>query len=165
MRITLSAALCAVLLSAAPIAGQVVIDRVVSRVNGEVITQSDIRQARLLKLFPHLGADSTDDAIRRALENRALLLAEARRGTVTDPSADRRAAWRRAWQTSLGSGVDLAPLLQRAGMTESGLDDWCRNDLRIEDFLAERFRAVPESDRARQTEAWITMLRARAGLK
>jgi hypothetical protein len=50
-------------------------------------------------------------------------------------------------------------------MTETGLDDWCRNELRIDDFLAERFKAVPEADRARQTDAWITMLRTRAGLK
>lgn len=163
MTITLAAALCSTLLWFAPM--QVVIDKVVSRVNGEVITQSDIRQARLLKLFPHLGADSPDDAIRRALENRALVLAEARRVTTPDPSADRRAAWRRTWQASLGSGVDLSSLLQRAGMTETGLDDWCRNELRIDDFLAERFKAVPEADRARQTDAWITMLRTRAGLK
>jgi hypothetical protein len=143
---------------------QVVIDRVVSRVNGEIITQSDIRQARLLKLFPNLDAASPDDAIRRALENRALLLAEARRATTPDPSADRRAAWRRTWEASVGGG-DLTNLLQRAGMTDTSLDDWCRNDLRIEDFLAERFKSVPEAERPREVDSWIAMLRVRAGLK
>jgi hypothetical protein len=171
---TLTAALGVVLVAAAPAASsfakasegqQVVIDKVVSRVNGEVITQSDIRQARLLRLFPRLDAGSPDEAIRRALENRALVLAEVRRATMPDPAPDRRAAWRRSWETSLGSGVDLPPLLQRAGMTDTALDDWCRNDLRIEDFLAERFKAVPEAERAHAADVWVNDLRRRAGLK
>jgi len=170
---TLTAALCMSLVAAASAAPsfaraaegkQVVIDRVVSRVNGEIITQSDIRQARLLHLFPRLDAGSADDAVRRALENRALVLAEVRRATTPDPSADRRAAWRRTWESSLGS-AEVLPLLQRAGMTETALEDWCRNDLRIDDFLAERFRSVPEGERPRETDAWIAVLRQRAGLK
>ena len=178
---TLTAALCTSLLAAAPVGPplssggkpsfakapdgkQVVIDRVVSRVNGEIITQSDIRQARLLRLFPRLDAASDDDAIRRALENRALVLAEVRRATTPDPSADRRAAWRRTWESSLG-GTDVLPLLQRAGMTETALEDWCRNDLRIDDFLADRFKSVPEGERAREVDAWVAVLRHRAGLK
>ena len=145
-------------------AKQVVIDRVVSRVNGEIITQSDIRQARLLRLFPRLDAASDDDAIRRALENRALVLAEVRRATTPDPSADRRAVWRRTWEGTLGS-AEVLPLLQRAGMTETALEDWCRNDLRIDDFLGERFKSVPAGERSREVDSWIAILRTRAGLK
>jgi hypothetical protein len=148
----------------APEGKQVVIDSVVSRVNGEIITQSDIRQARMLRLFPRLDAGSADDAFRRALENRALVLAEVRRATTPDPSADRRAVWRRTWEASLGS-AEVLPLLQRAGMTETALEDWCRNDLRIDDFLADRFRSVPEGERPREMDAWIAVLRQRAGLK
>jgi hypothetical protein len=58
-------------------AGAQEIDRLLVRVNGAVLMQSDIRQARALKLVPDTGSD---EATQRALENRLLMLGEVSRG-------------------------------------------------------------------------------------
>jgi hypothetical protein len=164
-RLTVALALVAVSLAAA--AWQVTVDRVLRRINGEIITLSDVRQARTLKLYGSaLGSgDASDAAILRELENRVLVLAEVARAALPDPTGAERAARRAAWERSLGAGADAAALLERHGLTSAGLDDWCRNDLRIDRYLTERFKAVAEPDRARAIGQWIDGLRARAGLK
>ncbi len=150
----------------APLAAQTTIDRVLVRVHGEIITQSDVRQARLLKLFgPRPDADTTDAALQRELENRRLLLAEVARLPLAEPPAEARAARRQALVAALGPGADLPQLLERAGMTDSGLDEWCRNDLRIEALLDDRFKNIPPASRPAAVAAWVDELRRRAGLR
>jgi hypothetical protein len=148
------------------VGAQVTIDRVLSRVSGEIITQSDVRQARLLKLFGARGDDQASDAaIQRELENRRLILIEVARAALPEPTAERRAARRREWQASLGGSADVPKLLERTGMSDTAMDDWCRNDLRIDAFLAERFKSVPAPDRPREISVWVDELRRRAGLR
>src|SRR5690606_16574793 len=53
-------------------AGQIELDRIVSRVGGRIITQSDVRQARALRLVDDV---SSDELTRRGLETRFLILA------------------------------------------------------------------------------------------
>lgn len=159
-------ALIVLVAAAAPLAGQTTIDRVLVRVHGEIITQSDVRQARLLKLFgARSDAESSDAALQRELENRRLLLAEIARVPLAEPTPEARNARRQALVSTLGPEADLPRLLERAGMTDSGLDEWCRNDLRIEALLAERFRNVPPASRPAAVAAWVEELRRRAGLR
>lgn len=148
----------------APGLAQVVIDKVVGRVGGDIITQSDLRQARMLKLFGPSVAES-DEALLRAIENRRLLLTEASRASLGEPSAERQAAQRRQWAARLGSGADVAKMLERGGMSQSAIDDWCRDDVIIDSYLAERFKSVPEADRAAELDKLVRDLRRRAGLK
>src|SRR5687767_13471010 len=78
-------------------AGQEVIDKVLSRVNGQIVTLSDLRQCRSLKLLT-VDAD-TDDAYQRELENRLLILRELARSKGVDPDKAAIAARRREWET------------------------------------------------------------------
>ena len=90
----------AVLIAVAVIDAQTELDHIVSRVNGRIITQSDVNQARLLRLVPDA---SSDDAVRVALENRLLILGGIARGNALPPAngsgncgtACGMAAWRR----------------------------------------------------------------------
>jgi hypothetical protein len=134
------------------------LDRIVVHVNGAPILLSDIRQARLLKLVP----GESDAAIQRALENRLLMLAEASRGRTPGPGPD-VGVRRRQWETLLGGPV--TERLARAGMSAAALDDWLRNDLRIEAYIEERFGALPAADREQAVQRWIAGLRTRADIR
>jgi hypothetical protein len=74
------------LLARAPLAlpAQVELDRIVSRVDGRIVTQSDIRQARALKL---VDETASDEATQRALETRLLILHELDRAAPLPPSS------------------------------------------------------------------------------
>jgi hypothetical protein len=142
-------------------AQDVELDRVVSRVGGRIITQSDIRQARDLRLVEDT---SSDEAVRVALENRLLLLGEVARGQALPPiTADEITQYRAGWVRSLG-GADVADLMRRTGATESMIDTWHRDDLRIRAVLDRQFAHLPRQDRARATSEWLSRLRQRAGL-
>ncbi|HEY6358779.1 MAG TPA: hypothetical protein VIX35_11075, partial [Vicinamibacterales bacterium] len=55
----------------------VTLDRIVARVNDEIVQSLEVRQARLLKLF---GSDATtDDAVLERIINRQLELSDAAR--------------------------------------------------------------------------------------
>jgi len=137
---------------------QVELDRIVSRVNGRMITESDVRRARALKLVDDTGSDQ---AAQHALEDRFLILAELGRGAAVPPPSDADvAAHRAAWASSLGG--DVASAISRAGMSENDLQAWLRDDLRIRAYLARQFGGLSDADRSRATGEWLARLRQRA---
>lgn len=143
------------------LSAQVEIDRVVSRVDGRIITQSDIRQARTLKL---VDDTATDDATRRALENRLLVLNELRRMAPLPPASDDDVRGRRSeWVSALG-GASTDDLLRQGAMTEPDLDGWMRDDLRIRAYLQRQFGMLAGAERERAIADWLTRLRQRADL-
>ena len=145
------------------LAGQEVIDRVLSRVNGQIVTLSDLRQCRSLKL---LTVDAeTDDAYQRELENRLLILREVARSSGLDPDQTAVAARRRDWEAQHGTGPGVSERLAKAGMSADALDSWLANDLRIKAYLDQRFSATPSQERQTVIRHWIDMLRQRAGLR
>jgi hypothetical protein len=143
---------------------QTVLDKVLSNVNGEVITQLDVRQARMLKLQLVTSTAESDADVLRGLENRRLALAEVSHVTLPAPSAGDIAAHRRAWEASVGAGANLPQLLDRAGLSENGLQSWLRDDIRIQLYLAQRFGGVPEGERPAEIARWLATLREHAGL-
>ena len=70
---------------AMPAGAQVIVDRQVSSVYGQVITLSDVWQALELRLVPPEAA--TFDAARRELEMRLLVMREAGRGEPVAPNS------------------------------------------------------------------------------
>jgi len=139
-------------------ASQVELDRILSRVNGRMITESDVRRARALKLVDDTSSDS---AVQRELEDRILILTELGRGAAMPPPSDAEVAARRAaWAASFGG--DVTGAIARAGMSENDLQAWLREDLRIRAYLARQFSGVPDGDRARATGEWLSRLRQRA---
>lgn len=144
---------------AAPQGQPVEIDRTLVRVYGTSIMASDVRQARMLRLFPQAA---TDRAIQTELENRLLLLREAARADLQPPSDDEIARRRAGWEGTWPGGTNLAELRERAGLSRQGLDGWFRDELLVEAYLDQRFGKDPE--RAARVAAWIRDLRHRANL-
>ena len=134
-----AAIVAAVVFVAARADAQTLIDRVVVRINDDIITQSDVSQARLLHLAPPEAV--SDNAIVEALVNRRLMLAEIARGPATEPTTAELAARRQEWQATLGPQANVQELLRRTGMTDALLDGWLRDDVRIQAYLERRFLA------------------------
>ena len=135
-------------------AAQIELDRILSRVGGRIVTQSDVRQARDLRL---VGDTSSDEAVRRALEDRWLILSEISRVAPMDPPSAADLAARRAEWEARGAG-------SRDGMDDAALEEWLRDDLRIRAFLQRQFGSLPEAERGRARDEWLARLRARAEL-
>lgn len=152
------------LLGAAPAPEQTVLDKVLSNVNGDIVTQLDVRQARMLKLRLVTAPADTDADVLRGLENRRLVLAEVNHVALPPPTAPEIAARRREWQASFAPSTDLNTLLDHAGLNEQGLTAWLRDDVRIESYLGQRFGGVPDADRPAEIARWLVTLREHAGL-
>src|SRR3990172_9436071 len=88
----------------AVLSAQRVLDQVIVRFGGEIVTQLDVRQARMLKLIS--GTSDSDQAIVEALVNRRLMLAELRRTGGPEPAAVALEARYREWQGRLGPGAN-----------------------------------------------------------
>lgn len=152
-------------LSGVPVAAsrvQVELDRIVSRVEGRIVTQSDIHQARVLKLVENTSSDA---AALRGLEDRLLILHELNRAApLPPPGASDVDARRGEWAAALGGDGPAARLLQQAGMSAATFDAWLRDDLRIRAYLRRQFGMLGEAERAQGIADWLARLRQRADL-
>jgi hypothetical protein len=145
-----------------PLRAQVELDRIVSRVGDRIVTQSDIRQARLLKL---VDDTASDEATQRALETRLLILHELDRAAPPPPpSAADFDARRAEWSASVGGDGQVPGLLRQGGMNEPDLDSWLREDLRIRAYLRRQFGMLGDVERSRAMSDWLGRLRQRADL-
>lgn len=155
---------CATVLTGAPVAAeaQVVLDRIVSRVDGRIVTQSDVERARRLKL---VDDPSSEESARLGLEDRLLILAEIARLPPLAASEQDLGARQAEWESALGGGQAAAAALADVGMSEGELRAWLRDDVRIRLHLRRQFGQVADADRSRVVADWINRLRQRAGLK
>jgi hypothetical protein len=145
-----------VLVLSASLSAQQELDRVLVRFGNDMVTQLDVRQARMLKLFAGVG--DSEQAYFDALVNRRLMLADLRRASVAEPAPDAVEAKYREWQARVGPGA--TDLLAQAGMTDAELRGWLRDDLRLQTYVSERF-----GGRDAEIDSWLSVLRQRAGLK
>ncbi len=142
---------------------QTELDHVVTRVNSRIITRTDVERARQLQLVDDIASD---DAARRCLEDRVLVLTEIARVAPVAPIGDDELAERRAeWVTRVGGSDRAAELLTDAGMSGPSLQQWFRDDVKIRSYLKRQFGAGAESDRAKAQADWLLRLRLRAGLR
>jgi peptidyl-prolyl cis-trans isomerase SurA len=129
-----------VLLPAAPAAAEL-IDRVVARVNTEVITLSELRQAETLN--EAIGGAPRDrkafeSEILEGLINRELLLQEARRLAFAEATDSEVNAEMTRLVTRLGSEKALANTMARAGINDEELRRMLAERLMAERFLEKR---------------------------
>ncbi len=120
-----------------------IVDRVLAVVDGAIITQSDVIGISRLGLEP--AADRTVAAVRDALIERRLILAEVDRYAPADPApadVDRAVE---AVRSRLG-GAALDDILKETGGSVEQLRRYLRDTLRIESYLQQRFGAMPASD-------------------
>lgn len=144
-RVTAAALTCVTLFAAAaPGRGDDLLDRVLATVEGRVITLSDVRTA---VQFGLVATDSPADVMAASLDrliNRLVILSEVERYAPPepDPAAIREevAAIRARFVSE--EAADAA--LQVAGLDEAALTQWARNDLRIAQYLRERFAGTAE---------------------
>ena len=138
--------------ASAPVHGNV-LDRIVATVNSEVVTQSDVRAARQLKLVA--GADAmSDDQLLDALIERRLTINEVARYTSAAPPAADIDARRKAWEDTLPRGTSAASALAMVGMRDAALTEWFRDDLRLAAYLDQRFTAAAQPTR-QQAQAYF----------
>ena len=162
MRSVLIAAIGLVLAAPPLRAQQVELDRTLERIYDSVVTTSDVRQVRILKLAE--GGADTDAVAQTTIENRLLIMRELARGAVPEPTPERIAEKREAWRKTWPASTDIPALLARAGMSTQALDGWFRDELKIEAFLAVRFPQIADTRRAERIANWINDLRRRANL-
>jgi len=124
-----------------PALGAQVIDRVMARVGGQVITLSDVRAAMALGFVrPSSGADPTADAL-NVLIDRELMLAEATRFAAPEPdpaAVDARIAEVRR---RFASEAEWNAALEVSAMTPERLRDIVRDNLRVEAYVDQLFSA------------------------
>ena len=129
---TLACALCLCVSVASLTGQQLLLDRVLARVEGNAITQTDVRAAVGLGV-----ASGNEDAALQAVIDRYLLLAEVQRFPPPEPAAAAVDAEVAALRARAGSA--LTALMQATGLDEPRLREPARENLRIAGYLAQRF--------------------------
>lgn len=155
-------ALCAfvmMLMMTIGVARAEVVDRVLAVVSGDLILLSDVTAAQAfgLSASPANAPDPTA-AVLAQLIDRALILAEVDRYAPPEPSAaavdERLAAIRARFPTDAAYRAALA----HCGYDEPHLRQTIREDLRMAEYLDQRFKAAPRSE----LDDWVAGLRRRA---
>jgi hypothetical protein len=123
--------------------GQMLLDRALATVEGRVITLSDVRTAARFGLVDAGGADIVAAILERLID-RTLMLAEVERYAPPepDPAAVRERVDR--IRTRFSGEDAFRSALRVAGIDESFVEGWARNDLRIERYVEERFAGAAE---------------------
>jgi peptidyl-prolyl cis-trans isomerase SurA len=131
-------ALVSVLIASAR--AQEVIERVLAVVDGQVVTLSDVRGALALGLVPDppQGADPVGAVLIRLID-RELMLREVQRYLPLDPARTDVEQRLGRIRSRFPSEPAFQAALAQTGFDEERLRDWVRNDLRIDEYLRDRF--------------------------
>jgi hypothetical protein len=138
----LAIALCVA--GASPAIGQqILLDRVVARVGGVAITETDVRAAAGLGLIDvppdrDLIPDGT-----RAMIDRQLVLLEVNR--FNPPSPEDSAIAGKVDDMQSRAGSRLTALMQSTGLDENRLRELARDTLRIETYVNQRFGTTAQA--------------------
>jgi hypothetical protein len=139
---------------------QDVLDRTLALVGGQPITLSDVRAAIELGLFEDAPATVSDMTSR--LVDRELILREVQRYAPLAPAESAVEARLAAITGRFASPVALMKVLETHGFTEARLRGWVRDDLRTENYLAQRFASAGTPERRRELVVdWLSDLRRR----
>ena len=137
---------------------QQLLDRVVARVGGTAITQSDVDAAVALGVVQ--APSATAPAAISQLVDRHLLLAEVARFPPPEPSGEAVAALSAKMKAHAGAGYDA--VLRRTGVDDQRIRDLARDTLRIEAYVDQRFGTSQTPERRREMlTQWIEDLRMR----
>jgi hypothetical protein len=115
---------------------QLLLDRIVARVNASAITLSDVKAALALGLIDVPPEAGEQAAIERLID-RQLVLIEVARFAPPEPSA--AAVAREVDAITARVGGRLAAVMDTTGLDEGRIRDLARDTLRIEAYLNQRF--------------------------
>jgi hypothetical protein len=120
----------------------VVIDRIMAIVSGGLILRSDVEAAlRLGLVTPPAEGDRLQVALDRLIERRLMLLEADRYGPPEPTGAEIDAALADI-DKRIASGDRLDAILRSSGFTLDQLRLWVRDDLRIRNYIQQRFGAA-----------------------
>ena len=126
----------AIVVAACALGAQQLLDRVVARVNGEVVTLTDVQAAVALGVV-ELQADAGETEAIESVVSRQLVLAEVARFAPPEPDA---ADVTRETATLIARvGSRLAAVMQSTGIDQARIRDIARDNLRIQAYLDQRF--------------------------
>lgn len=147
LRTTVALILMAAAIGAARRAGAEIIDRVLAVVDGVAITHSDAAGVMRLGLepAPGLAAPGTIPAVRDALVERQLILAEVDRYAPPAPAETDVDRAFDAVRIRVGAGQMDAALMQTGG-NAAQVRRFLRDTLRMQVYMAQRFGAVQPGD-------------------
>jgi hypothetical protein len=119
-----------------PVFGQQLLDRIVARVNGDVITLTDLKAAVALGILE--GPTGGDETLAiEPLIDRQLVLTEVARFAPPEPAPADVARETAALTARVGSR--LAAVMESTGIDEARIRDIARDNLRIQAYLNQRF--------------------------
>jgi hypothetical protein len=133
LRVTIVLYFAFCILHSGPVAAQQLLDRIVARVNGTEITQTDLQAARGLGVVS--GANESE-ALQRLIE-RQLLLTEVSRFPPPDPpqsAVDTETARQKA-----AAGTRLPEIMTSTGTDEARIREMARDTLRLDAYIDQRF--------------------------
>ncbi len=153
-----------------PPAAEQLLDRILAVVQGQVILLSDVRLFLDTGLVePFAAADPIPPALERLIQRR-LILDEAARYVVDDPTPDEVDARMTQIVQHAGGRPALDAVLAAAGYTSEDLEQVVLDNLRIERYQMRRFPppAPPSAEAAAARQAliddWLASLRARGAV-
>lgn len=126
----------AIVVVACPLGAQQLLDRVVARVNGKVVTLTDVRAAVALGVV-EVPADADEIEAIEPLVSRELVLTEVARFAPPEPAAADVARETATLIAHVGSR--LAAVMESTGIDEADILDIARDNLRIQAYLDQRF--------------------------
>ena len=123
-----------------------VLDRVLAVVDGHLITLSDVRTAVELHLVTSdISASDPTDAVLSQLIDRRLVLEEVDRYAPPEPDAAAVASRVAAVERQSGPPNGIAARLASLGVDAEWLQQWMRDDLRIQSYIEQRFAGAMEA--------------------
>ena len=120
---------------------QQLVDRILARVGGQIITLSDVRAAEWLGLAGE-ATDPTVDQVTEALVERELMRQEASRLVFSEPVPAVVDARLGAIRSRFASEAEFQHELARVALTEPRLRAWLRDDVIVEEYIEQRFTAA-----------------------
>lgn len=134
---------------------QQLLDRVIARVAGSPITQTDLDAAIAFGIVERQAADGRSP--NQQLIDRRLMLTEVTRFPPREPEAMAIGELVAKMKANAGSGLDA--LMKRTGVDEARLAELARDTLRIESYVNQRFGTGPRA--AQQITRWLEDLHSR----
>ena len=135
----LRASVALIVVAVYPLGAQQLLDRVVARVNGQVVTLTDVKAAVALGVVEVPAGAGDTSAIERLID-RQLVLAEVARFAPPEPAAADVARETAALTARVDSR--LAAVMESTGIDEARIRDIARDNLRILAYLDQRFGAT-----------------------
>ncbi|MDA1183827.1 MAG: hypothetical protein O2930_04165 [Acidobacteria bacterium] len=133
---SLTLAIVAIGVGGSSLGAQQLLDRVVARVNTQVVTLTDLRAALALGVVEVADGADEGEAIGQ-LVDRLLMLAEVARFAPPEPPVDAIAQETAALIAHVGSGLEA--MMASTGIDDATIRSIARDTLRIEAYLDQRF--------------------------